>query len=566
MGRAVGSILRTKFFIDQFTKMIPFQRKCQRPLEVQREFLERLLRTHEDTEFGKKYRFGSIRTIRDFQKRVPVHAWDKIVPYVQKVIDGRPSALFSPSEKILMFAATSGTTGQPKYVPVTESSYQLYGRYWDHTWSNVARRAPFALSGKALYFPGDPEEGYLGTVPYGAITAKAYAQQNPLTKTLYPYPFQVARIKDYQLRYYTIMRVALEADIRIIPIANPSTIITLFKTARERAEEMIEDIEQGSLRDSEQIPEELRDMLVRQLRPNPRRAEELREILRRTGDFLPRDYWFSPMSVICFASGPMKLYLKQLPNYLEHFFLVDFGLLASEGRLSFPLDTMDRQKGCCLTLESNFFEFLPEEEMDRKNPEVLTLDQVEEGKNYFILFSNASGLYRYNISDLVRVNGFFEKVPLISFCNKGKHYASITGEKLSEYQITETVRKAGEKVGYHLDDFVVCLHWDDENPSYSLLKAKNGNDNPRLLEDFVSRVDEELMEMNVEYLSKRKSMRLGPLTLKIVKGNGYQEYESGKQRKAHNLSQYKHTFLVADPDFEKQFQFSREISSSVKLT
>jgi hypothetical protein len=73
------------------------------------------------------------------------------------------------------------------------------------------------------------------------------------------------------------------------------------------------------------------------------------------------------------------------------------------------------------------------------------------------------------------------------------------------------------------------------------------------------------MEMNVEYLSKRKSMRLGPLTLKIVKGNGYQEYESGRQRNAHNLSQYKHTFLVGDPDFEKQFQFSREISSSAKL-
>src|SRR5262245_28647967 len=219
MGKAVVSILRAKYFIDRFTNMASFQKKCQRPLEVQWGFLERLLRTHEDTHFGKKHRFGLIRNVRDFQKRVPVHAWDEISPYVKKVIDGDSSVLFPSSEKILMFATTSGTTGQPKYVPVTESSYQLYGRYWDHTWSNMAKRAPEALFGKALYFPGDPEEGYLGKVPYGAITAKAYAQQNPLTRTLYPYPFQVARINDYQLRYYTIMRIALEEDIRIIPIA-----------------------------------------------------------------------------------------------------------------------------------------------------------------------------------------------------------------------------------------------------------------------------------------------------------------------------------------------------------
>ena len=532
-------------------------------MKVQWTYLKELLQKHKDTEFGRKYGFGSIRSIREYQERVPIHTWEEVSPYVVEVKKGNQTALFPKNEKLIMFAQTSGTTGQPKYVPFTKTSYRHYKKYWDHMWAYVARELPWKPVGKALYFPGDPQEGYFGNIPYGAITAKAYQQQGPLKRALYSYPYQISKIKDYNLRYYTIMRIALEKHITFIPIANPSTIITLFKVARERADEIIEDIQNGQLRDADRMPEEFKRLILKKLKPNPRRAYELKRILRETGDFLPRDYWKWPVLVICFASGPLRLYLKQLEQYLGNFGLLDFGLLASEGRFSFPMALVQQQEGCCLTLESNFFEFIPEDEIENPNPKALTLDQCELGKRYFIIITNYSGLYRYNISDVVEVTGFYGKVPLITFCNKGKHFSNITGEKLSEIQVTESVRRAGEKIGYRLVDFVVCLHWDENRPSYSLLKSFHNDDNFEQLQEFVNLVEKQLMLMNVEYHSKRQSLRLGPLILKIVQGEDYQNYEKKKQRASRNLAQYKRTFLVNDPSFEEQFRFINEISSSM---
>lgn len=563
MSYLLTSIFRSKAFLDRHTKLWFFRKKCQNPLPAQWSFLKTLLKIHRNTEFGKKYDFASIQNIRDYQERVPIHRWEDVAPYVEAIQKGNQEALFPPSEKVLMFAKTSGTTDEPKLIPVTETSNRHYKRYWDYILAAAAPEIPWFSAGKILYFPGDWEEGYAGNIPFGSISGIAYGRLGPLKKSLYPYPHQISKIKDYQLRYYTIMRIALEKRITHIVILNPSTIVTLFKVARDFAADIIEDIQYGRLRNSNDMPRVFVESVLRKIRPNPKRAEELREILRERGDFLPRDYWPNPMIVSCFASGPVQLYLKQLYQYLNNMYLFDIGLFASEGRFSFPIASIKRESGCCLTLESNFFEFIPEDDIEASQPQVLTLDQCEVGKRYFIIITNYSGLYRYNISDVVEVTGFYEKVPLITFCYKGKHFSNITGEKLTEFQVTESVRRAGEKVGYHLNDFVFCLHWDDVRPSYSLLMRPDTSADPAILQRFIDRVDEELMVMNVEYRAKRESLRLGPLVLKTVAGKGYQEYENQNQRASRNLAQYKHTFLINDPTFESRFQFAYEMPSTL---
>lgn len=564
MGTLAGHLLGWKLTTVRHTKIRAYEKACRNPRAVQWRFLKRLLRRHKDTEFGQKYDFASIKSIEEYQQRVPIHQWKDMEPYMLAVRDGAKETLFPPNEKILMYAATSGTTAEPKFIPITQTSYKLYGRYWDHFWAGIFSIIPSGAHGKALYFPGDPEEGRIGDIPYGAITSKAYAQQSFLARRLYPYPYQIAKIHDYDIRYYTIMRLALETDIRLIPIANPSTIITLFKMAQERAGDMIDDIRTGRLRYADQMPTEVKKFLEKQVKPNAKRANELQAILDQTGDFLPVDYWPNgPIAIACFASGPMKLYLRQLPHYLkDNYRVTDFGLLASEGRLSFAMNDFFDGKGAYPTVESNFFEFIPEDQIDNDNPKILTLDQLEQGQRYFIIFSNFSGLYRYHISDVIEVTGFCEATPRFNFCNKGKHMSSITGEKISEYQVTESVRMAAERSGYRLMDFVMCLHWDNIQPCYTLLKASIKDDSHMLLQQFINYVDEELMKINVEYRNKRESKRLGPLTLKEIIGNEYEKYQQQKQRDAHNISQYKHTFLVGDPDFEHQFSVGTQLVSA----
>lgn len=552
-----SKVIRAQAFISRFSKMGPFTKKCQKPLDAQWEYLKWLLKRHEDTAFGRKYDFKNIKSIKEYQQKVPIHRWDDIAPYIERVKEGELTALFPANEKLIMFATTSGTSGIPKFVPVTETSYKLWNNTWAHTWSNVMRESPATFDGKGLYFPGDPEEGFINNIPHGAITAKAYAAQSAVIRTIYPYPFQVSRIKNYNARYYTIMRMALEQDISFIPIANPSVALALFNTAQVDRKNLIEDIRTGNLSHENLLPPELVKMLRKKIKPNPKKAQFLQDIYDVTGDFLPRDYWPNLKTMICFSGGSCRLYLKRVQEYIGDTQVFDFGLLSSEARLSFPISS--KHRGGVLTIESNFFEFIPEAQIDLPHPEILTLDQLEKGSRYFVLFTNASGLYRYNISDLVEVIGFHGNTPIISFCNKGSSISSLTGEKLTEMQIVESVRKASAKTGYDVTQFVACPHWDEKLPHYTILRDERADDNREQLQEFINCVEAELQEQNMEYSSKRSSQRLAPLTLKIVKSGGLHAYQEAKKNKCRNLSQFKYVYLNPDHQFEAQFEIQNVI-------
>ncbi len=84
------------------------------------------------------------------------------------------------------------------------------------------------------------------------------------------------------------------------------------------------------------------------------------------------------------------------------------------------------------------------------------------------MLTTAGGLYRYNISDLVRCVGYHGQAPLIEFLNKGAHYSSLTGEKLSEHQVIAAVEAAQRALGVHLQSYLLAPTWDDP-PYYSLL-------------------------------------------------------------------------------------------------
>ena len=121
-----------------------------------------------------------------------------------------------------------------------------------------------------------------------------------------------------------------------------------------------------------------------------------------------------------------------------------------------------------LDIRHHYFEFIPEDQADRDEPETVEAAELIEGRNYFILLTTAGGLYRYQIHDLVRCVGFHGKAPLIEFLNKGAHFSSLTGEKLSEYQVVAAVEAAQHEVGLRLRSYLLLPSWG-EPPYYSLL-------------------------------------------------------------------------------------------------
>src|SRR5205807_1860490 len=129
----------------------------------------------------------------------------------------------------------------------------------------------------------------------------------------------------------------------------------------------------------------------------------------------------------------------------------DFGYMASEGRGSTPL--VNAGSGGVLSVTSHFFEFLPEEQRDDEGAEFLTADQLQPNHEYYVFLTTSSGLYRYDINDVVRVVDFYHHTPVIEFVRKGQGISSITGEKLTESQVTGAVLEVVKRYGFDIQHF-----------------------------------------------------------------------------------------------------------------
>jgi hypothetical protein len=204
---------------------------------------------------------------------------------------------------------------------------------------------------------------------------------------------------------------------------------------------------------------------------------------------------------------------------------MEFGFVASEGHFSVPLDASGDSGVFSVT--SHFCEFIPESERDMRPddpyPRTLLAHELESGKRYYILVSGSHGLYRYDINDIVEVTGFFNSTPMLKFLHKGGNMLSITGEKVGESHVVSAVSTAAEACGVHLDGFSVSLRLD-EIPRYIFAVEAGGGTQDGPLKRLLDRCDAELGRANIEYETKRKSERLGPPVMLVLKPGAFERY------------------------------------------
>ncbi len=482
--------------------------------------------------------------------------YDYYGSYINDCKNGRPNALLGTDQKLLMFALTSGTTSQAKYIPVTQAFAQSYRRGWNIWGIQAYQDHPDALFRKILQVasPHEQEKTAAG-IACGAISGLLAKNQKPVVRQFYALPNMVAYIPEAGDRYYTIMRLALCEDIAFISTANPSTTLTLAQTAEKEAMRIIRDIHDGTLRVEKNVPEWIRRGLSSRLNPRPQRAMELECILEKYGRLLPRHYW-NISFLANWTGGTLSMYLPQLRDYFGNVPIRDIGLLASEGRMSIPLE--DNTPGGILDIEANVYEFIPEAEVEGVDlsghlmtlPEgLVTLrpDEVEPGANYYLILTNQSGLYRYHIGDVVRVNGFAGTTPVIEFLSKGAHTSSITGEKLTEHQAVRAVREAADECGMEVETFIMMPEWGDP-PRYGVAVQLRKLRPTERLEVLAGEIDRRLEALNIEYTSKRKSGRLGPVSVKqYAHGELTERDEVIKKANQGRNEQFKHRFLYNQP-------------------
>jgi hypothetical protein len=276
----------------------------------------------------------------------------------------------------------------------------------------------------------------------------------------------------------------------------------------------------------------------------------------RHGALQPREVWPHLQVLSCWKGGTMTLYLQRLPRVWGDTPVRDLGYMASEGRGSIPL--ANAGAAGALTVTSHFFEFIPLDEVDDPQPTCLTVDQLVPNQEYCILFTTSSGLYRYQINDIVRMVNRYRDTPLIEFVRKSQGISSLTGEKLTESQVTASVLAVVEATGVALKHFSVAPRWAD-TPYYALMAELDAPLASERKQQFLAAMDQALREANVEYRGKRDSQRLGAPVLRVLAPGSFDRYRQELVSRGAPEAQLKMPHLSPKLEFGEQFAVVEEI-------
>lgn len=142
---------------------------------------------------------------------------------------------------------------------------------------------------------------------------------------------------------------------------------------------------------------------------------------------------------------------------------------------------------------------------------------------------------------------------MLQFLNKGSYFSNLTGEKISEYQITGSMAEILRELDRTLNIYSIAPVWSDEQPFYGLFVESGDVPGTDVANRLASLLENKLRKINIEYDSKRESLRLGPIKPFILKPGTWQTWDRERLKKTGGtLEQYKHPCLINDLEFKSR--------------
>jgi GH3 auxin-responsive promoter len=434
------------------------------PQRQQIKVLKKLLKKARFTEFGQQYRFDDILLSQDagkkFQELVPVYEYDTIYEqWWKKTLEGVPDVTWPG--KIKYYALSSGTSGAAsKYIPVTRdmmrSNRLNYLKQFISLLGNEdANRRAFAKGFLMLGGATDLTKGKAGW--YAGDLSGILAKKRPFWfQTFYKPGGRIAAIKDWNQKLNEIVEHAKEWDIGYI-VGIPSWCQMCM------------------------------EMIIEHYK-----VKNIHEVWPNFSFFVHGGVSFEP-----YRKGFERLLGKPIV-YIENY-------LASEGFLGY------RAKGTSginLILSNNiFFEFVP---FDDKNfdaegvmiarPEAKLIHEVEPGKEYALLISTNSGVWRYLLGDTVKFTNPEKGEILIT--GRTKHYLSLVGEHLSVENMNRAVAMVSEELNISIPEYTVVGFPYENMFAHKWYIVTNDSVDPQKLK---KRIDETLRLLNDDYATERDS-------------------------------------------------------------
>lgn len=425
------------------------------PAEVQNEWLKKLLLSAKDTEWGRKYDYQSIKTIQNYQERVPVQDYEGVKHYVDRLRKGEQNLLW-PSE-IKWFAKSSGTTSdKSKFIPVSEEALEechyKCGKDMLSIYCNNYEDSEI-FSGKSLMMGGSHQINEFSPDSYFGDLSAIIMQNMPLWALLFRSPdLSIALMDKWELKIEKMAKATINEDITNIA-GVPSWTMVLLKRILEIT---------GKNNISEVWP-------------------NLELFMHGGVSFTPYREQFKRL-----IPNPRMRYLETY-NASEGFFAIQ--------------DEKDSDELLLMLDYGIYYEFMPPEEIGKENPKLLTLDEVQKGINYALVISTNAGLWRYVVGDTITFTSLY---PFrIKITGRTKHFINAFGEELIVDNAEKALAIACEKTGASIKEYTAAPIFMKDNHTGGhewLIEFEKAPDN---ISFFTEVLDNALKSINSDYEAKR---------------------------------------------------------------
>ena len=441
------------------------------PIETQQRVFNDLIRQAKNTQFGIDHHFDQIRTFEDFSKNVPVHDYEGLKPYVDKVVKGEENVLWKG--KPLYFAKTSGTTSGAKYIPLTKESMPFHieaARNAILHYIHETGNADF-VNGKMIFLQGSPILEEKNGVKLGRLSGivahfvPKYLQKNRLPS------WETNCIEDWETKVNAIVEETFDQNMTVIS-GIPSWVQMYFEKLQQKGGKPVGEI-------------------------------------------------FKNFNLFIYGGVNYEPYRAKFENLIGR--KVDSIELfpASEG--FFAYQDSQKEKGMLLLLNSGiFYEFIKSDDFYNENSKRHTIGEVELGVNYVLIISTNAGLWGYNIGDTVQFTSLKPYRVIVS--GRIKHYISAFGEHVIGKEVESALQEAIIGTNIRINEFTVAPQITpiDGLPYHEwFIEFEN---EPENLDSFAAALDNAMRKQNIYYddLIVGKVLRKVVIT-KVVK-NGFQDY------------------------------------------
>jgi len=438
-----------------------FQRALRDPAAAQRDVLLRILAENARSQLGLHHGFRDITSVAEFRRRVVPGDYGRIARQVEQVAHGTQGAL--TSHEVFCFEPTTGSSAASKLVPYTRALLREFSAATLPWIYDLLVHRPALRNGRAYWAVSPPVRANDRTsagIPIGLQHDSDYfpAIARVLLDRVLGTPRALSRAASIDAaRYLTLRALLALPDLAFVSVWNPSFLFLLAESLDEHWTRLLRDLESGQL--TLALDERLRRELRRALPAYPLLAAKLR---RRFGRRPPEDLselWTRLTLISCWTEGHARRAQHAMMRRFAGVEVQGKGLLATEGVVSFPLLAAG---GCVAAVTSHFLEFVPQSGSD-----ALGVEELETGCTYEVLLTTSGGLYRYRLKDLVRVEGWYHRVPLLSFRGRVDRTSDLAGEKLTPAFADRVLHEATEATGVRAPFVMLAPVWS-EPPRYYL--------------------------------------------------------------------------------------------------